>query len=45
METTASMNYVRTPSRSGKINVPFLAFWAGYLALVSMFLGYVISGS
>ena len=45
METTASMNYVKTPSRSEKINVPFLAFWASYLALVSMFLGYVITGS
>jgi hypothetical protein len=43
METADSMLHVYTSSPSRKINVPFLAFWISYLALVSMFLGYLTS--
>ena len=42
MATTASIVDVRPLSRSGKLNVPFLAFWVTYFALVSVILGYVI---
>jgi hypothetical protein len=41
MDTTDSMLHVYSSSPSRKINLPFLAFWISYLALVSIFLGYV----
>ena len=43
METTASMSYPRTSPRLAKINLSFLTFWVSYLALIGVFIGYVLS--
>ena len=43
MDTTASIGYLKTSPRSAKINVSFLAFWVSYLALVGVFVGYLLS--
>ena len=42
MEMIAPTVPVKTSSRLEHLNVPFIAFWVSYLALVGVFLDYLL---